>query len=570
MNGMKPIWNMMAISLLTAMLVIVLVLPASAQLADTPWPMFHHDLNHTGKSSYLGAQTGVEKWNFTTGNWIFWSSPAIDSDGTIYVGSSDHKLYAINPNGTEKWSFNTAHDIYSSPAIGSDGTIYVGSRIGNLYAINPDGTGKRSFVVGETFSSPAICSDGTIYIGSVNKLNAINSDGTEKWNFTTGGCVHSSPAIGSDGTIYGGSYTDNKLYAINSDGTAKWNFTTGGRVTSSPAIGSDGTIYAGSVDNKLYAINPDGTEKWNFTATSYIQRSPAIASDGTIYVGSADNKLYAVNLDGTEKWSFATGNTVFSSPAIGSDGTIYVGSHDMKLYAINPDGTEKWSFTTGGWILSSPSIAPDGTIYVGSRDHKLYAIGGISKIAFTTPARIIRGGEPSEIITIQMHDSAGDPRKVGEDTTINLTSTSATGKFSLSKDSWSDVTSVTIPAGSSSVSFYYKDTTIGNPTITASEYPNRAWTDGTQQETVTSSAFWYLRRTAASGFDFPAGHTSDKNMTGDAPTHTNAESVTLYAGNESWWYADRAAECELTFPSGDWEVTFWAGLNTGSQDTGKI
>lgn len=61
MNGMKPIWNMMAISLLTAMLVIVLVLPASAQLADTPWPMFHHDLNHTGKSSYLGAQTGVEK-----------------------------------------------------------------------------------------------------------------------------------------------------------------------------------------------------------------------------------------------------------------------------------------------------------------------------------------------------------------------------------------------------------------------------------------------------------------------------------------------------------------------------
>jgi len=25
--------------------------------------MFHHDLNHTGRSPYPSAQTGVEKWN---------------------------------------------------------------------------------------------------------------------------------------------------------------------------------------------------------------------------------------------------------------------------------------------------------------------------------------------------------------------------------------------------------------------------------------------------------------------------------------------------------------------------
>ncbi len=405
MKGMKLIWNMMVISLLAAMLV-----------ADTPWPMFHHDFNHTGRSPYLGAQTGVEKWNFATGKWIFWSSPAIDSDGTIYVGSRDHKLYAINPNGTEKWSFNTDHDIYSSPAICSDGTIYMGSRIGNLYVINPDGTGKWSFEVGETFSSPTIDLDGTIYIGSA--------------------------------------------------------------------------------DNKLYAINPDGTEKWNFTTGSDVPSSPSIGADGTIYVGSQDNKLYAVNPDGTEKWSFATGNTVFSSPAIGSDGTIYVGSHGGNLYAINPDGIEKWSFTTGDIILSSPAISPDGTIYVGSKDHNLYAIGGISKIVFTTPARTIKAGRPSEIITIQTQDSAGNPHPCGIDFTVNLSSSSTTGSFSLTEDPWVEVTSVTIPAGSNSVSLYYKDTTLGNPTITASEYPDRAWADGTQQETVTSSAFWYLSMTA--------------------------------------------------------------------------
>ena len=50
MKGIKTIWNAKVFSLLAAILVIVLVLPASAQLADSPWPMFHHDLNYTGRS----------------------------------------------------------------------------------------------------------------------------------------------------------------------------------------------------------------------------------------------------------------------------------------------------------------------------------------------------------------------------------------------------------------------------------------------------------------------------------------------------------------------------------------
>ena len=63
------------------------------------------------------------------------SSPAIGSDGTIYVGSDDYNLYAINSNGTLKWSYATGSWYNSSPAIGSDSTIYVGSDDGKLYAI---------------------------------------------------------------------------------------------------------------------------------------------------------------------------------------------------------------------------------------------------------------------------------------------------------------------------------------------------------------------------------------------------------------------------------------------------
>ena len=66
------------------------------------------------------AQFGVSaKWVFPTGGSVF-SSPAIGADGTLYVGSSDGNLYAINSDGTQKWAFLTGGSVSSSPAIGAD------------------------------------------------------------------------------------------------------------------------------------------------------------------------------------------------------------------------------------------------------------------------------------------------------------------------------------------------------------------------------------------------------------------------------------------------------------------
>ena len=46
------------------------------------------------------AVAGDKLWEFQTGGGEsgVWSSPAIGSDGTVYVGSDDHKLYAIKTN----------------------------------------------------------------------------------------------------------------------------------------------------------------------------------------------------------------------------------------------------------------------------------------------------------------------------------------------------------------------------------------------------------------------------------------------------------------------------------------
>ena len=328
---------------------------------------------------------GTAKWEFLTGGGVQ-SSPAIGSDGTVYVGSMDNKVYALNgATGAKKWEFLTGGMVYSSPAIGSDGTVYVGSSDQKVYALNGEtGVKKWEFLTeGYVWSSPAIGSDGTVYVGSSDqKVYALNgATGAKKWEFLTEGAVSSSPAIGSDGTVYVGSF-DKKVYALSgATGAKKWEFQTGASVLSSPAIGSDGTVYVGSDDKKVYALNgATGAKKWEFLTGELIHSSPAIGSDGTVYVGSYDKKVYALNgATGAKKWEFQTGSEVYSSPAIGSDGTVYVGSLDNKVYALNgATGAKKWEFQTERGVVSSPAIGSDGTVYVGSYDGKLYAIASDS------------------------------------------------------------------------------------------------------------------------------------------------------------------------------------------------
>ena len=70
------------------------------------------------------------------------SSPAIGSDGTVYVGSFNKKLYSIDSNtGIKLWEFETGSWVTSSPAIGSGDTVYVGSWDKKLYAIKTDSKG---------------------------------------------------------------------------------------------------------------------------------------------------------------------------------------------------------------------------------------------------------------------------------------------------------------------------------------------------------------------------------------------------------------------------------------------
>jgi outer membrane protein assembly factor BamB len=345
---------------------------------DSQWPMYCHDVRHTGRSPYsIADNPGTEKWRFDTEDDAS-GSPVIDYDGTIYIGGSS--LFAVYPNGTLKWSYKTIfHSIFQAPAIDEDGIIYFSTAHGNpyLFAIyTSNGSLKWKFHVGDSvFSSPAIGDDGTIYFGCDNHhIYSLYSNGTLKWKYSTGGPVYSSPAIGEDGTIYCGSISD-YIYALYPNGTLRWKFKTGAWVHGSPTIADDGTVYCGSDDGFLYALYPNNGElKWKLNIGS-VWGSPAIDENGILYVGVFQGKFYAIFPEGTIKWVFNDCNEVWwTSASISSDGTIYFASNidsmslkGAEFISLTPDGTERWRIPIAhDYVFSTPAISKDGTIYIGS------------------------------------------------------------------------------------------------------------------------------------------------------------------------------------------------------------
>ncbi|MGH7813588.1 MAG: PQQ-binding-like beta-propeller repeat protein [Candidatus Binataceae bacterium] len=92
---------------------------------------------------------------------------SIGPDGTIYaedaVAPAGH-IYAINPDGTSKWTFTTIEALTGPPTVSADGIVYAGDAYGNLYAVGPDGTELWTYPSYRyPTSSPAIGADGTLY-----------------------------------------------------------------------------------------------------------------------------------------------------------------------------------------------------------------------------------------------------------------------------------------------------------------------------------------------------------------------------------------------------------------------
>ncbi len=345
---------------------------------------FRADARHSGIYHAVGVPVlhGV-KWKFKTAGAIV-STPAV-SGGTVYFGSSDHQVYALDErSGTLRWKFATRGRIASSPAV-ADGRVYFGSFDSNFYALDAASgallwkfatEGERRFsgrhlhgaepaaeIMPDPFdvflSSPAVAG-GRVYFGSgdgsVYALDA--ATGTVSWKFHTGNVVHASPAI-ANGTLYVGSW-DSYFYALDAaSGRERWRFKTGEDPAinnqvgvQSSAVVADGVVYFGCRDSHLYALDAaTGARRWAFSSgDSWVISSPAVR-DGKVYLATSDSALVQA-LDartGTSIFSLDFKHwPFFSSPTLAGN-FLYIGSHQGKLLAIDlATGKLAWTFLTDG------------------------------------------------------------------------------------------------------------------------------------------------------------------------------------------------------------------------------
>ncbi len=406
-------------------LVAVLFLMPTTILA-TDSPGFRGDPEHPGIYDAAPVLKFTQiKWKFQTKG-IVVSSPAVVGN-TLYFGSSDHNLYAVDiAAGTQKWAYKTESGVNSSPAV-AYATVYFMSYDGNFYAVDAaDGKlrwkfqtgGERRFAAthlhgsqpaAETMpdpfdvylSSPLVW-QGAVYFGCgdgyVYSLDA--TKGTLNWKFKTGDVVHASPVI-SGGVLYMGSW-DSYFYAIDAaSGKEKWRFKTGEDPDThnqvgiqSSAVVADGIAYFGCRDSNLYAIDATtGQKKWAYNNKgSWVIASPLVQNE-KVYFATSDSGMFRA-LDaktGAELFSLKfSGWPTFASPIIAGQ-MLYSGSHSGTLFAIDlKQQKTAWEFQTDGAKKNSATYTKgDGTpnyeaAYAGDFYddmvvglHKLMTVGSI-------------------------------------------------------------------------------------------------------------------------------------------------------------------------------------------------
>jgi PGF-CTERM protein len=347
-----------------------------------------------GLGSTLGATTGRAQdgggnlvWEFGTGDLVT-SSPTV-VDGSVYIGSRDGNLYALDAaSGDENWSVSLDDEVVSSPTV-VDGTLFVGSTDGRVYALDPDsGAETWSFAAGVEANdgvrtSPTVA-DGTVFVGSDEpRIYALDAaEGTEIWSYgefpDTG--MLSSPTL-VDGTLFtGGGVGDNTVYALDAEsGEEVWTVGELGAIRSSPTV-AGGTVFIPTYDGRLHALDAEsGTEEWTHDLGRDSRSEPTVA-DGTVYVGHQGDQVEAIDTEtGDQEWSFDT-SAVWGGPTVAGD-TVFVGagpkfssSGSGFFHALDADsGDERWSFELDARVDSSPTVV-DGVVYFGCDDNRVYAL----------------------------------------------------------------------------------------------------------------------------------------------------------------------------------------------------
>jgi hypothetical protein len=197
--------------------------------------------------------------------------------------------------------------------------------------------------------------------------------------------------------------------------------------------------------------------------------------------------------------SYTTGAITVSLTTTSTGGAFYATSTSTtpETSVSIASGQSSASFYYKDSTAGTPTLTISSTGYA-SGTTTFTITGPPSKLVFTAgTSQSLNINTVSSVITVQLQDAGNNPVTSGSAITVSLTATgTTTGVFCSNAAGTTVITSVTINAGSSSASFYYKDSNPGTPTITASA-------NGLTSATTTFIII--LNDVSNSGFESPTG-----------------------------------------------------------------
>jgi len=304
------------------------------------------------------------------------SSPAI-IDTTLYVGASSGVLRSMVFSNTStapvvNWELNIHSSISTSPALSSDGTIYFGADNGRLYAIDSNAAIQWVYDAGSPIhSSPAVDGRGRIYFGSDSgNITALDPSGNLLWNFPTTGAISSSPSLYGTSALFIGS-DDQKLYTLDLDGGMRWSFSADEKIQSSPAIDSRGRVLFGTLAGTLYSLDFQGSQVWSQTLGGAILSSPILDQNQNVFIGSEDGFVYGFDSGGNLILKQNTGGAVSGAGTITTSSELLFGSSSSEVLRLTTSGTVLERKAIDSPIGTSPNIAPGYGFFAGVSDQDI-------------------------------------------------------------------------------------------------------------------------------------------------------------------------------------------------------
>ncbi|MEE8458277.1 MAG: PQQ-binding-like beta-propeller repeat protein, partial [Phycisphaerales bacterium] len=238
--------------------------------------------------------------------------------------------WAINPNGTVKWTFEDAGGAGGMPAAGGGQPV-------------------------------ALLSDGRIVVAAGHTIWALHADGSVAWSFSWDGGfnnqIDNGPSVGPDGNIYATTALNDGfglgVFSLTPDGELRWQ---------------------DEPDPPMFILNASHNQRVRFTQTHLV--FGFIATTGA-------PSVYAYDFDGSQT-NFIDYTCLSSPKTDGVDRLLLAGVCGLQAIDLETDSI-LWSVGLGP-VNMLPIAGSDGVVYSGSWHGPVSAIGTQGQVLWTSPS----------------------------------------------------------------------------------------------------------------------------------------------------------------------------------------